>query len=451
VAGAVASTCRKLAMRRTRVSPFAHTVSPQLRGALECRWKDDLPVIARVGGSEYPARSPTWTVRRTRANTRGSSVPAVWLEEGRSGLTGFEGLAGASRRARKASVSGPWKSVVPSRRRHLWALFAGVLLSLSIVAPFASAQDDKAIKDARQKFRQAISLQTGGNWAAALGLFRDVAAVKNTPQVQFNIAICEENLGQLVQALGDYQLAAAQATEEGNAQVAAEVEDRLETLKERIPKILIQRGQNAGIAKISIDGLEVGSAMIGKEMPVDPGQHVVQASSRGHEPFEKKVEINEKQVAEVVIDLVDLPVDDNPYAGAGTTAGPAADEGPQKGPEEKGPNLLPFIIGGVGVASLAASGVFFILRQGAISELEDACGSEGSDCDSRHESIAERGQLYSVLAPITLGVGIAGVGAGTVLFLMGNGGSDSGKDTAGLDVSVGTRGTLAGATLSGRF
>src|SRR6478752_6007463 len=97
---------------------------------------------------------------------------------------------------------------------RLTRLAVAALLGCSLGAATATKAEadepapDKSVLDARQKFRQAISLQTGGNWAAALALFRDVAGVKNTPQVRFNIAICEENLGQLVQALGDYELAA---------------------------------------------------------------------------------------------------------------------------------------------------------------------------------------------------------------------------------------------------
>ena len=54
-------------------------------------------------------------------------------------------------------------------------------LAIGTVAPGAAAEEkgkDKAVLEARTKFRQAISLQTGGNWAGALALFREVAAVK---------------------------------------------------------------------------------------------------------------------------------------------------------------------------------------------------------------------------------------------------------------------------------
>lgn len=319
-------------------------------------------------------------------------------------------------------------------------------LTLCVVAPNAAAEEkgkdkDKVVLEARQKFRQAIALQTGGNWAGALALFRDVAAVKNTPQVQFNIAICEENLGSLVQALGDYQLAASQARGEGSVEVADEVDGRLGALKERIPKVTIKRGTNANLAKISIDGVEVGSTMIGQPIPVDPGGHSVGAELRGFEKFEKAFEVAEKGTETVEVVLVPAPnMEDSPYGGA---PGPSGDRGTTS---PKKPNILPWVIGGVGAASLAASGVFFILRQNAISDLDAACPSR-VDCPPELESTRDSGKTYTTLSMITLGVGVVGVGTGVTLLLMGKG---SGKSPEAA-LTLGARSAQAGATVLGRF
>jgi hypothetical protein len=188
-------------------------------------------------------------------------------------------------------------------------------------------------------------------------------------------------------------------------------------------------------------------------MPVDPGMHMVEARSEGYERFEKKLTVQEGAELEVVVDMTVLPEGadvENPYAGATSaqSSSPEKDEEPAE--EKEGTNLLPFIVGGAGVASLAASGVFFVLRQGAISELEDNCGSEGSVCDDRYQSTADRGQLYSVLAPITLGVGIAGVGAGAVLFFMDRSKASDSQAT-GVRFAPGAPGAHAGASLLGRF
>lgn len=328
-------------------------------------------------------------------------------------------------------------------------LVAGALLGCALggtIATRATAADappDKSVLDARQKFRQAISLQTGGNWAAALALFRDVAGVKNTPQVRFNIAICEENLGQLVLALGDYELAASQAREEGSADVAAEVEGRLATLQGRIPKVVLQRDEHASRAKISIDGVEVGATMIGKSLPLDPGSHLVEAEAKGFHKFEQSFDVTEKQTVTVQVAMVAAPAD---AAGAASAAGGApADTGAAPA---KGPNVLPYVVGGIGVAGLVASGVFFGLRQSAISKLDAACPTR-TNCPSSLESTASSGRTDTALAFVGLGVGVVGLGAGAALFFLAPSEKKSG-DTA---IRLAPAAPLAdvGASLIGRF
>jgi hypothetical protein len=321
------------------------------------------------------------------------------------------------------------------------------LLACSLLlSPGAKAEDpsqDKAMQGARQKFRQAIALQTGGNWAGALALFRDVASVKSTPQVRFNIAICEENLGQLVQALGDYQLAAAEAREEGSLEVAGEVEGRLATLQARIPKVVIKHGANASRAKISIDGVEVGSSMIGTKLPVDPGSHLIEAEAKGFLKFEKTFDVAEQQEPVVEVVMVAAPVQ-----ATGTASGaPAADHAPAA--EQRGPNYVPYIVGGVGAASLIASGVFFGLRQKAIGDLNSGCGSNHQACPPSLQSTASSGQTYSTLAVLTLVTGVLGVGGGVTLLLMDHGPSKG----AGTALRLVPEAPLAnaGVSLVGRF
>jgi hypothetical protein len=44
----------------------------------------------------------------------------------------------------------------------------------------AAPSEADALKKAREQFGQALALQTGGDWAGALGLLKEVAAVRPT-------------------------------------------------------------------------------------------------------------------------------------------------------------------------------------------------------------------------------------------------------------------------------
>jgi hypothetical protein len=291
----------------------------------------------------------------------------------------------------------------------------------------------EALKRAREQFGQALALQTAGDWAGALTLLKEVAAVKSTPQVRFNMALCEEKLGKLVAALGDYELAAADARAEKADQVAEEVEGRLESLRQRIPKLTVKRGPGAESAAVAIDGVSIGEQMIGAPMPTDPGPHTVEGTAPGFKLFRKSVKLAEQQSESIEIVLEPEPVAPPVSGGAGGAARPGAGRSPVYG----------YVIGGIGIASLGASGIFFALRANKISELDKLCPPPERQCPSRaQQTDIDSGKMYTTVANVTLAVGAAAVAGGLVLVLT------SGPST---EPSVALAPAPGGAQLFGKF
>jgi hypothetical protein len=277
-----------------------------------------------------------------------------------------------------------------------------------------------------------LALQTAGDWAGALTLLKDVAAVKSTPQVRFNMALCEEKLGKLVAALGDYELAAADARAEKADQVAEEVEGRLESLRQRIPKLTVKRGSGAESAAVVVDGVSIGEQVIGTPMPTDPGPHTVEATAPGFKPFRKSVRLAEQQSESIEVMLEPEPVAPPTGGGAGTVR-----PGPGRSP------VYGYVIGGIGIASLGASGVFFALRAGKISDLDKVCPPPERQCPSHaQQTDIDAGKMYTTLANVTLAVGAAAVAGGLVLVLT------SGPSNEG---SVALAPAPGGAQLFGKF
>ena len=306
--------------------------------------------------------------------------------------------------------------------------------------PAAPAADKAILVKARQQFQQALALETAGDWAGASSLFQQVAQVRLTPQVRFHIALCEEHLGKLAAALGHYQIAADEAQEAQATEVAAQVASRTEVLKARIPKILLARGAGADYASVTLDGVVLGASSVGTELPVNPGPHTVDATAQGYKPFNTKFQIAEKEnkKIEIVLDLLPPPpVEEKAISASGEASLP---------PPNK--NLAPLIVGGVGVASLAASGVFFLLRSKSIKSLENNCPTM-TTCPASEKSTYDQGKTYTVVADVTLGIGIAGVAAGATLFLLNR--KKPPAPTAGSVQVVPTWDSGTGAALVGRF
>ncbi|MGK4008967.1 hypothetical protein WMF31_40560 [Sorangium sp. So ce1036] len=309
---------------------------------------------------------------------------------------------------------------------------AAVLLLLE--AP-ALAQDADELTRARALFQQATELEQAGNWAAALQRFREVGQVRMTPQVRFHIAVCEENLGRLVAALGGYELALAEADAVG-ADFRAEVEQSIGRLRARIPKLVIVRGKGAASAAMALDGVALGGTSIGVEVPLDPGPHALTARAPNHKPFQETVVLKEGGVTRVEVTLEALPQEVLIQAGAL--------------PERPPSKVVPYVIGGVGAASLIGSGVLFVLRQGALQDLEDACGPGGTSCPSSMGSRYDDLKFYHYGAQVALGVGVAAVGTATAFLLLQKKKPKEPAKTSLTLVPV-AGGSEIGASLSGAF
>jgi hypothetical protein len=252
--------------------------------------------------------------------------------------------------------------------------------------------------------------------------------VRLTPQVRFHLALCEEHLGNLAAALGDYQIAAEEARARRTPEVVAQVAVRVEALKERIPKLMIRRGAGAESASILLDGVTLGAASIGTDLPINPGPHTIEAQARGYRPFARTVDFSERDRKELEVTLQAFPAPPPAPPPPPPLAVPAREElravaalpalaRPGAGASHS--NDLAFVVGGLGVASLVTSGVFFALRSNTLASLSDACANR--TCPPESKTTYDRGRTYTVVADVTLGAGIVGVAAAAALYVLGRG------------------------------
>jgi len=329
------------------------------------------------------------------------------------------------------------------RRRLIAAWLRGSLLALpalsvGLAARPAAAQDKKELSKARAQFQRAIELEQAGNYTTALEQFRDVGQVRMTPQVRFHIASCEEKLGRLVTALGGYQLAFADADSVGE-DFKAEVEAAVTRLRASIPKLLIERGSGAEAAEIQLDGVALGASSIGVAVPLDPGPHAISAKAPGALPFSQTVTILENEQKTVDVTLMPEPHESRTPATA--SASPPADK--------SNPRLVPYVIGGVGIASLIGSGVLFALRQSTLSDLEAQCGPNHDQCPSSAAGDYSNLKLYNVTSQVALGVGVACVGTSVALLLMQR--KRTAPASSAMTLVPSAPNSLAGVSWAGRF
>lgn len=328
------------------------------------------------------------------------------------------------------------------------------LPSVTAVRPVA-AQTKAELDHARQLYGQGLTQEAAGDWTGALSTFQEVARIKQTPQVRFHVARCKEHLGRLNEALGGYRLAEYEAGQAGAgaAELVEEVKTARAALEERIPKLVIERGEGADTIKIELDGVALGQSEIGREVRVDPGPHVITGVLASGERFTKKVYAKERSSEQVILDV---PLDLHATAPSGGGGAPPeatseAHAAPLSPAEPSSPSVVPWIVGGVGLASLATAGVFYLRMKQVERQLDDDC--IGSVCPETLKNAQDRGELDATVANITGGVGAVALGVAAVWLWSGGSSEPAAREQARsrVTVDVATHPHHLGVQVGGRF
>jgi hypothetical protein len=330
-------------------------------------------------------------------------------------------------------------------------LLVCVLFALALIVGSAGAQSNQDLARARELYTQGLTQEAAGDWAGALATFQQVAKLKMSPQVRFHIARSKEHLGRLNEALGGYRLAEYEATQLGEKgkELLAEVQSAREQLEARVPKLVIVRGRGAAAARIELDGVALGEAQIGSEISTDPGPHVIAGTVPDGRRFMQTVELVEGETKRVELDAPDEPAPPPP-ATTPSTSGQSTEPAPPSEPDasaSSGGSALPWIIGGVGVASLALSAVFYLQKQSAESELDSGC--LGRTCPDTLKDTQSRGETYATATNVTLAVGVVGVGVAAVMLLAGR--SPRPEPQTGWTLAVRSHASATAIDLGARF
>jgi hypothetical protein len=177
-----------------------------------------------------------------------------------------------------------------------------------------------------------------------------------------------------------------------------------------------QRGEETVHVTISVDGAVLVTELDGQAVALDPGLHTFRFELPGAAPVEQKYLIRQGQKARVIEASFaprggDLP-DSSPYVGPPPAVAVSVSE-PEAPPANKAP-LRPYayIAGGIGVAGVVGFAVLGAVGKSREHHLRDTCG------DTCNPSDVDAVRTKYILADISLGVGIAGLVTGVVLFVL---------------------------------
>jgi len=324
-----------------------------------------------------------------------------------------------------------------------------------------------------EQFRKGRDEQDRGNCQKALEYFRESHALKPGRGTLLNMGLCEKKLGQLAKALQHLEELLPQLpVGDERRQI---VRDNLAEIKVKVPylRIVLKADAPAGTV-VTYDNAELEPTLIGTDMAVDPGKHVVVVEAPGapNRKYDVVMEEGKRQTLEVEPGAIlalqrNIRFDDGkrqtlevesgaPGTGVPGTGAPGTGVPGTGAPGTGAPRDAPkdasrdtkrtvgFVVGGVGVAGLVAGAIAGGLASSDHAAAEEACPTR-KGCGSEAIDIANRGQTLSVVNTVALAVGVVGVAIGIPLIVM----NGKAKKTSTVGLWVSPDGARFG--LSGRF
>lgn len=292
-------------------------------------------------------------------------------------------------------------------------------LALAEDAPAApaAAPTPEQLEEARANFKAGLQLEKEGKYDEALPIFEAVAAVKASAQVKFHIGLCNEKLGRMAAAAAAYESAAEQAKKDGNApEVLKVAPDLARKIRDRLPVITFGFVGDVYPDTLTIDGKPVDLKGNLKELPIDPGTHVIVAV-KGDEEKRSEIKIVEGDRKILRFKLGSGGGENASFTDSAERVAEKPKVADKPAPTSK-LATVGWVVTGVGVASLGASLVFLGLRARKVNDLNDAC--DGYRCPSSAQSTIDSAKSMTTLSRVTLGVGAGAVVGGIVMIVLGS-------------------------------
>lgn len=296
------------------------------------------------------------------------------------------------------------------RRLHTWlsALVLGALVTC-LGAGEAHAQSDATRQRARQLYATGQALFDSGQFAQAEASFRAAYEAVPNPVVLRAIAAAQERQGNVAQAAQTLQ---QYLRDSPNASDRAEVERHLTELTGR-PATLAITSTPPG-AQILLDGQPTGQTTPA-EISMEAGDHAVELRLDGYQPFQQTVTAQASARLRMEVPLTAGAAD---ALGANGGDGQAAAGGGGGGSDA--PTVEVWVTAGIAAAALISGTVFGFLALSEQSNFDMAPSNE----------IADRGELFALIADISFGAAILAAGTAIVLYIVERSSGGSGAQTS---------------------
>lgn len=352
-----------------------------------------------------------------------------------------------SRASAPRSREGAFSAEVP----HAAAVFAFACVLLTSTPCLAADPSPAQVAQAEDLFQRAKGAMAQRDYAAACPMLAESYQLAPAGGTLQNLAVCYELQGKVAFAYNRFSELRALSLKAGRAERVQLAEARIAALAPRISRLRVAlAAASAPGTRVLVDGDEYGEASLRAGIALNVGEHVVQVAAPGKVTATLRAVI----ATEGTTTTLDVPLlsdaPSRPPALGGASARALLAES-REGPTlaeldrvagKRALRTTGLVVGGVGLAALAAGSVFGVLTittnnaaksacrdntGGSLSTKGDPSGAvydTGRDFDARGvcygqttpwrtaNELHDRANLFGTLATVLVPLGLVGLGVG---------------------------------------
>jgi hypothetical protein len=333
----------------------------------------------------------------------------------------------------------------------------GIVASLALASGDALADDPTAadIASARKIGFEGIQLAEKGNCVAAIDKLARAEKLFHAPTTLGRLGECQVLTGKIVEGTENLgrvareELAANAPAAFVTARARARKQLAAATPKLAHAKIIVKAPPDATVA-VTVDSAPVNAANLGEDRVLDPGPHVVEATAPGYFKAHAEINLQEGGSEQVTLKLIVDPeaaraarvaaatTPPSPSTSPSTSTPPSSTPGADtRSPaaEASGPNrTLAYVVLGVGVVGLGVGTVFGLNAMSKKNDLSNACPNKS--CRASEQSNIDSAKSAGTISTIAFGVGGAAVILGGVLFFTASSSSSSSSSSGAASAAI---------------
>lgn len=330
-------------------------------------------------------------------------------------------------------------------RRMRAATFAMSLAAASFAASLP-VRADPATRDeamAETLFKDAKKLMASGDYASACPKLAESQRLDPGGGTLTALALCHEQIGKTATAWAEFIEVRTGAQQGGRADREKFAKQHIASLEPNLSRLTIQvNPATAQLADVTVkrDRVSIGQAAWGVASPVDPGEHVIEASAPGKLTWSTRVVIGTDHDSKTVtIPELDDETSSTPAASdtsekvpafgaapadtaaangsGGDTSATGADASTAEGTIHRGgtQRVIGLVIGGAGIVAAGVGAYFGVQALSQSSDAKKDC-SPASCTDPNSVQTNNDAKTSAVVADALLGGGAVAFIAGAILF-----------------------------------